>query len=167
MIYLFLIIYSTISGEDMHVNNKEMVMEHDVLIDEFTWLPFLKGVLNQAGFIEEKPTPVVKNNAVIKTVTDNNTSHIFKILLPKHVYKSVYKAISDCRKLRHSVKEIKPILSFLIHGGRHEAKLLAKKFSTKLPVKRCHAILTIYCVPSTHLSKRAPRARRVKPLLAG
>ena len=139
-----------------------MVMEHDILLDEATLLPFLQNILKQAGFIEEKPVARTFHNLVAEG--QEQTDKLYNLFLPDDTSTAVFKAIEDCRRLRHSIKEIKPILSFLIHGGRHEAKLLAKKFSTKLPIKRCRAILTIYCLPPTYFNGRAPRTRRFKSL---
>ena len=141
-----------------------MVMEHDAVLDEATLLPFLQSVLKQAGFIQQKPIASNFHNHM----TEKHKQHhaIFNIFLPGDTSKAVFKAIADCKRLRHSMKQIKPVLSFLIHGGHNEAKLLTKKFSTKLPIKRCRAILTIYCLPPTYLNGRAPRTNRFQTIMA-
>lgn len=155
-----LIVSFIFEGNKVKIASKEMVMEHDVLLDEVTLLPFVRSILKQAGFVEQKPMVQIENNAVANDQETNSAR--LDLMLREDSFTAVYKAIEDCRKLRHSIKEIKPVLSFLIHGGQEQAKLLAKKFSTKLPIKRCRAILTIYCLPSTYLNGRAPRGRKLR-----
>ena len=150
-------------GNKGSLANKEMVMEHDAVLDEATLLPFLQSVLKQAGFIKQKP--IASNFQNLVTETHQHHHGIFNIFLPEDTSRAVFKAIADCKRLRHSMKQIKPVLSFLIHGGRNEAKLLAKKFSTKLPIKRCRAILTIYCLPPKYLNGRAPRTNRFQRIM--
>lgn len=141
-----------------------MVMEHDVVIDKLTLLPFLRSILTQAGFVEQKPSSNDAHNLATEGSAGNKT--MLSFLMSEESFTAVYKVIEDCRRLRHSIREIKPVLSFLIHGGHQEAKLLAKKFSTRLPIKRCRAILTIFSERPAFLNGRAPRARRVKELIA-
>ena len=140
-------------------------MEHDVVLDEAALLPFLQSILKQAGFIQQKPVVGAFHNFATEGHEEKENVQVYDLLLPEDTSTAVFKAISDCRRLRHSIREIKPVLSFLIHGGHREAKLLAKKFSTKLPLKRCRAILTIYCLPPAYLNGRAPRYKRYKPFV--
>ena len=139
-------------------------MEHDAVLDEVALLPFLQSVLKQAGFIKQRSNGKMTQNLVTENEQANNT--VYNLILPEDAFTAVFKAIADCKRLRHSIKEIKPVLSFLIRGGYPQAKLLTKKFSTKLPTKRCRAILTIYCLPSRYFNARGPRGRRFKPKIA-
>ena len=152
-------------GNKGNITTREMVMEHDVVLDEAALLPFLQSILKQAGFIQQTPVVNGFHNFVTEGQEEEDNVQVYNLLLPEDTSTAVFKAISDCRRLRHSIREIKPVLSFLIHGGHREAKLLAKKFSTKLPLKRCRAILTIYCLPPSYINGRAPRTKRFKSFM--
>ncbi len=157
------------SGKEKHTI-KELVMEHDVILDEYTLMPFLKTLLTRIGFTRQRRFAEIIRNSVIDRRQANESRYTLNIrrnyaylyqVPPMQSTKAVYETITGCQHLRKSMRRLKPILSVLIRGGRDQAKLLVKKFSTKLPVKRCRAILTVHCEPPLFPKGRAPRSRRI------
>lgn len=150
-----------------HILKEEIVMEHDITIYEYAWMPFLKTLLTRAGFTRQRSFADVVRNSVIDRRQTNDSGFSFtnryntKYNTETTTSKAVFESVSHCQQLKKSIRRLKPILSVLIRGGRRQAKLLAKKFSTKLAVKRCKAILTVHCEAPLNPKVRAPRAKRV------
>lgn len=157
--------FTRYAGKEKHKLKEEIVMEHDVTLDDYSLMSFLKTLLTKIGFTRQRTFADIIRNSVIDRRQANqsryalNLRYNFPYKMPST--KAVYETITSCHHLRKSIRRLKPILSVLIRGGRKQARLLAKKFSTKLPIKRCRAILTVHCEPPLFPRGRAPRSKRI------
>ncbi len=62
-----------VSGNGYNKLSEEIVMEHDVTLDEYTLLPFLKSLLSKIGFRRQRTFADFIRNSVLERRQANQT----------------------------------------------------------------------------------------------
>eukprot|EP00794_Sanderia_malayensis_P013808 gene13808-15253_t len=162
---VFNAIIVSIPSKDKPHQLHEIVMEHDVMLDDYSFMPFLKRLLTRIGFARQRRfTDIMRQSVTNRRRHAKLAGYVFTYQKPStmHLSQAIYETITSCHHLKKSIRRLKPIFSMLIRGGRQQAKLLLRKFSTKLPVKRCRAILTVHSEEPFYPRGRTPRSKRTE-----